>query len=105
MSPLLIASAHLCGAVEVNQPMVLLLALETLRTQGLCSHFSFSFRLGHVGPFMDHGNTLPPIFGIPLVQLTLLPLKKREWMRLAFVFCAPRRTPPRFLVNALKELC
>ena len=45
---------------------------------------------------MDHGNTFPLMFGIPLMQATQLPHKMME-----SVHCAPRSTPPHFGVNVM----
>ena len=43
------------------------------------------------------------MFKILLMQATQLP-HKMEWMRLTFVHCAPRSTPPPFVVNVMKTI-
>ena len=68
MLPPLIVSPHPSNAIKVNRPVLFLSTFETMRRQGLCSHFSFSFSFRSVTPFVDHGSTLPVMFGTLLMQ-------------------------------------
>ena len=43
----------------------------------------------------------PLMFGTLLMQATQLPCKIMEWMRLTFVHCAPRSTPPHVVVKVM----
>ena len=57
-----------------------------------------------VTPLMDHENTFPVMFGRLLMQETPLLHKMTEGMRLRFVHCAARSTPPWFVANVMKIL-
>ena len=53
-------------------------------------------------PLLDHGNKFPLMFGIlMMIEATRLPRKIMEGMRLVFVHCAAKSTPPCFAVNVL----
>ena len=57
--------------------MLLLFSLETLRTQGLCNHLSFSFSFRSVTPCMDHATTSPLMFRILLLMMQATQLQAR----------------------------
>ena len=82
--PLLTVCAYPSGVIEVDQPTLLLSILGTLRTQVLCSHFSFTFTSRYVTPAWTWPHISPHAWNTVDASNSIA----MEWMRLR---CNPKQ--------------